>query len=80
MIFHSGTISGNMTVQRVPFPGSLKNCNHPALVQILMVQHFKRNAVLLCAEPGRLVVEVVENLGIGKRFSLNDNLFLNFFR
>ena len=29
-------------------------------------QDFKRNAVLLCAEPGRSVVEVAENLGIGK--------------
>ena len=27
---------------------------------------FKRNAVLLCAEPGRTVAEVVENLGIAK--------------
>ncbi|MCP4670235.1 MAG: IS3 family transposase [Desulfobacula sp.] len=27
---------------------------------------FKRNAVLLCAEPGRSVVEVANNLGIGK--------------
>ncbi len=27
---------------------------------------FKRNAVLLCAEPGRTVTEVAENLGIGK--------------
>lgn len=29
-------------------------------------QEFKRNAVLLCAEPGRSVVEVAQNLGIGK--------------
>ena len=29
-------------------------------------QDFKRNAVLLCAEPGRSVVEVARNLGIGK--------------
>jgi len=29
-------------------------------------QDFKRNAVLLCAEPGRSVVEVAQNLGIGK--------------
>lgn len=29
-------------------------------------QDFKRNAVLLCAEPGRSVVEVASNLGIGK--------------
>ena len=29
-------------------------------------QDFKRNAVLLCAEPGRSVVEVAKNLGIGK--------------
>ena len=27
---------------------------------------FKRNAVLLCAEPGRTVTEVAENLGVGK--------------
>ena len=27
---------------------------------------FKRNTVLLCAEPGRSVVEVAENLGISK--------------
>ena len=27
---------------------------------------FKRNAVLLCAEPGLSVVEVAQNLGIGK--------------
>ena len=27
---------------------------------------FKRNAVLLCAEPGRSVTEVAENLGISK--------------
>jgi len=27
---------------------------------------FKRNAVLLCAEPGRSVAEVAENLGIPK--------------
>ena len=27
---------------------------------------FKRNAVLLCAEPGRSVAEVAENLGISK--------------
>jgi transposase len=27
---------------------------------------FKKNAVLLCAEPGRSVPEVAENLGIGK--------------
>ena len=27
---------------------------------------FKRNAVLLCAEPGRTVTEVAENLGIAK--------------
>ncbi|MDM8539040.1 transposase, partial [Desulfobacterales bacterium HSG17] len=26
---------------------------------------FKRNAVLLCTEPGRSVSEVAENLGIG---------------
>jgi len=29
-------------------------------------QDFKRNAVLLCAEPGRSVVDVAENLGINK--------------
>ena len=29
-------------------------------------QDFKRNAVLLCSEPGRTVVEVAENLGIAK--------------
>jgi len=29
-------------------------------------QDFKRNAVLLCAEPGRKVAEVADNLGIGK--------------
>ena len=29
-------------------------------------QDFKRNAVLLCSEPGRSVVGVAENLGIGK--------------
>ncbi len=29
-------------------------------------QDFKRNAVLLCAEPGRSVVEAAKNLGIGK--------------
>ncbi len=29
-------------------------------------QDFKRNAVLLCAEPGRTVLEVAENLGINK--------------
>ncbi len=29
-------------------------------------QEFKRNAALLCAEPGRSVVEVAQNLGIGK--------------
>jgi len=29
-------------------------------------QDFKRNAVLLYAEPGRSVVEVAKNLGIGK--------------
>jgi len=29
-------------------------------------QDFKRNAVLLCAEPGRSVAEIAENLGIGK--------------
>ena len=27
---------------------------------------FKRNAILLCAEPGRTVTEVAENLGIAK--------------
>jgi transposase-like protein len=27
---------------------------------------FKRNTVLLCAEPGRIVTEVAENLGIAK--------------
>jgi len=27
---------------------------------------FKRNTVLLCAEPGRTVAEVAENLGISK--------------
>ena len=27
---------------------------------------FKRNAVLLCAEPDRTVAEVAENLGIAK--------------
>jgi len=27
---------------------------------------FKRNAVLLCTEPGKSVSEVAENLGIGK--------------
>ncbi len=27
---------------------------------------FKRNAVLLCAEPGRSIPEVAENLGINK--------------
>ncbi len=27
---------------------------------------FKRNAVLLCAEPGRTVAEVADNLGISK--------------
>ncbi len=27
---------------------------------------FKRNAVLLCSEPGRTVTEVAENLGIAK--------------
>jgi transposase-like protein len=27
---------------------------------------FKRNTVLLCAEPGRTVTEVAENLGIAK--------------
>ncbi len=27
---------------------------------------FKRNTVLLCAEPGRSVTEVAKNLGIGK--------------
>ncbi len=27
---------------------------------------FKRNAVLLCSEPGRSVVEVAKNLGINK--------------
>ncbi len=27
---------------------------------------FKRNAVLLCAEPGRTVAEVAQNLGISK--------------
>ncbi len=29
-------------------------------------QDFKRNAVLLCAEPGRSVTQVAENLGINK--------------
>ena len=29
-------------------------------------QDFKRNAVLLCTEPGRAVAEVAENLGIAK--------------
>ncbi len=29
-------------------------------------QDFKRNAVLLCSEPGRSVAEVAENLGIKK--------------
>jgi transposase len=29
-------------------------------------QDFKRNAVLLCAEPGISVIDVAENLGIGK--------------
>ena len=29
-------------------------------------QDFKRNAVLLCAEPGRTVIEVAQNLGINK--------------
>jgi len=29
-------------------------------------EDFKRNAVLLCAEPGRTVIEVAENLGINK--------------
>lgn len=29
-------------------------------------QDFKRNAVLLCAEPGRTVIEVAKNLGINK--------------
>lgn len=29
-------------------------------------QEFKRNAVLLCAEPGRSVVDVAENLDINK--------------
>ncbi len=29
-------------------------------------QDFKKNAVLLCAESGRSVVEVAKNLGIGK--------------
>ncbi len=29
-------------------------------------QDFKRNAVLLCAEPGRSVAEVADNLGIKK--------------
>ncbi len=29
-------------------------------------QDFKRNAVLLCAEPGRSVVDVAKNLGVGK--------------
>ena len=29
-------------------------------------QDFKRNAVLLCSEPGRSVTGVAENLGIGK--------------
>ncbi len=29
-------------------------------------QDFKTNAVLLCTEPGRSVVEVAKNLGIGK--------------
>jgi len=29
-------------------------------------QDFKRNAVLLCEEPGRSVVDVAENLGINK--------------
>ncbi len=29
-------------------------------------QGFKRNAVLLCAEPGRSVIDVAENLGINK--------------
>ncbi len=29
-------------------------------------QDFKRNAVLLCSEPGRTVSEVAQNLGIAK--------------
>ena len=29
-------------------------------------QNFKRNAVLLCLEPGRTVIEVAKNLGINK--------------
>ncbi len=29
-------------------------------------QDFKRNAVLLCAEPGRSVIDMAENLGINK--------------
>jgi len=29
-------------------------------------QDFKRNAVLLCAEPGRSVVAVAKNLGINR--------------
>ena len=29
-------------------------------------QDFKRNAVLLCAEPGRTVIEVAQNLGVNK--------------
>ncbi len=29
-------------------------------------QDFKRNAVLLCAEPERSVAQIAENLGIGK--------------
>lgn len=29
-------------------------------------QDFKRNAVLLCSEPGRTVAEVAQNLGIAK--------------
>jgi transposase/putative transposase len=33
-------------------------------------QDFKRNAVLLCTEPGRFVVEVAKNLGICKDFLL----------
>ncbi len=28
-------------------------------------QNFKRNAVLLCAEPGQSIVEVAKNLGNG---------------
>ena len=33
-------------------------------------QDFKRNAVLLCAEPGRSVAEVADNLGIKNTIGL----------